>query len=65
MLLYVHLVDHIDYKSDTKAYGLTRCANNVCTLEILRDSYPYCLQHELRHAFEGNWHANRETLEDC
>lgn len=65
VLLYVHLVDHIDYRSDTKAYGLTRCANNVCTLEILRDSYPYCLQHELRHAFEGNWHANRETLEDC
>lgn len=65
VLLHVRLVDHIDYKPGTEAYGLTRCANDVCILQILRDRYPYCLQHEIRHAIEGNWHAHRETLEDC
>lgn len=65
VLLHVRLVDHIDYKPGTKAFGLTRCANNVCVVEILRDRYPFCLQHEILHVFEGDWHAHRETLEGC
>jgi len=48
-----------------KAYGLSRCANNVCVIEILRDRYPYCLHHEIRHVFEGDWHAGRESIEGC
>ena len=65
VLIHVRLVDHIDYKPGTEAFGLARCANDVCVLEILRDRYPFCLQHEIRHAFEGDWHAHRESLEDC
>jgi hypothetical protein len=65
VLLHVRLVEHIDYKPGTEAFGLTRCANDVCVVEILRDRYPYCLQHEIRHIFEGDWHAHRESIEGC
>ncbi|WP_312168694.1 hypothetical protein [Stutzerimonas kunmingensis] len=64
-LIHVRLVDHIDYKPGTEAFGLSRCANGVCVVEILREHYPYCLGHELRHVFEGDWHAGHETLEGC
>lgn len=64
-LIHVRLVDRIDYKPSMEAYGLSRCANGVCVIEVLRDRYPYCLEHELRHVFEGSWHSGRETLEGC
>lgn len=64
-LIHVRLVDHIDYKPGTRAFGMSRCANGVCTVEILRDHYPYCLDHELRHVFEGDWRAGHDTVEDC
>ena len=28
-------------------------------IEILRDYYPECLEHEIRHVFEGLWHDQR------
>ena len=65
VLIHVHLVDHIDYQPGAEAFGLSRCANGVCVLQVLRDRYPFCLLHELRHAFEGDWHPGRETLDDC
>jgi hypothetical protein len=65
VLLHVRLVEHIDYRPGSTAFGLTRCANNVCVVELLRNRYPYCLQHEIRHVFEGDWHAHRESIEDC
>lgn len=64
-LIHVHLVDHIVYKPGTEAFGLPRCANGVCVLHVLRERYPFCLLHALRHAFEGDWHPGRETLDDC
>ncbi|WP_312938310.1 hypothetical protein [Stutzerimonas nitrititolerans] len=64
-LIHVRLVDRIDYKPGTQAYGLSRCANGVCVIEILRDRYPFCLNHEIRHVFEGDWHAGRESIEGC
>ena len=30
-------------------------------IEILRDYYPECLTHEIRHVFEGAWHDQRTT----
>lgn len=30
-------------------------------IEILRDYYPECLEHEIRHVFEGAWHDQRTT----
>lgn len=65
VLIHVHLVDHIDYQPGAEAFGLSRCANGVCVLHVLRERYPFCLLHELRHAFEGDWHPGRETLDDC
>ena len=65
VLIHVHLVDHIDYQPGAEAFGLSRCANGVCVLQVLRERYPFCLLHELRHAFEGDWHPGRETLDDC
>ena len=33
----------------------------LSTIEILRDYYPECLEHEIRHVFEGAWHDQRTT----
>ena len=64
-LVHIKLVDHIDYKPGYEALGLSRCTNGVCVVEIRRDLYPQCLLHEMRHVIEGDWHAGRETTEDC
>lgn len=31
---------------------------------VLRE-YPYCLQHEVRHCLEGEWHGNAPNDDDC
>jgi hypothetical protein len=46
-----------------KTKGIATWAGSLCTI-TLRE-YPVCLQHEVRHCFEGNWHEGRETTEDC
>ena len=33
----------------------------LSTIEILRDYYPECVTHEIRHVFEGVWHDQRTT----
>lgn len=38
---------------------------DYCTLYIKRSTYPYCVAHEIRHAFEGNFHGNAWSTEDC
>jgi len=64
-LVHIRLVDAIDYKPGYDALGLSRCANGVCMVELRKDLYPQCLTHEIRHVFEGDWHAGRETTEGC
>jgi len=64
-LVHIRLVDQIDYKPGYEALGLSRCANGVCVVEVRRDLYPTCVTHEIRHVFEGDWHAGRETTEGC
>ena len=64
-LVHIRLVDQIDYKPGYEALGLSRCANGVCVVEIRRDLYPAYITHEIRHVFEGGWHARRETTEGC
>lgn len=64
-IVHIKLVDQIDYRQGYEALGLSRCANGVCVVEIRRDLYPQCLTHEMRHVFEGDWHARRETTEGC
>lgn len=64
-LVHIRLVDQIDYRPGYDALGLSRCANGVCVVEVRRDLYPACVTHEIRHVFEGDWHAGRETTEGC
>lgn len=35
----------------------------ICRIELRE--YPTCLLHEIRHCFEDNWHAGRDTTEGC
>ena len=41
----------------------TTVGNGFCVIELT--DYPKCLQHEMRHCFEFNWHEGRETTADC
>ncbi len=55
-------------QGDSIIHGLAFCTNThpqFCTLEISKENYPDCLYHELRHAFEGNWHEGYESVWDC
>lgn len=64
-IVHIRLVDTIDYKPGYDALGLSRCANDVCVVEVRKDLYPQCVTHEIRHVFEGDWHPRRETTENC
>lgn len=58
----IKLVDDLPMRQ----YGEARCSvDGVCILEIKRDTYPMCITHEVRHAFEGNFHGNQPSDEDC
>lgn len=35
----------------------------LCIVQLRR--YPRCLQHEMRHCIEGNWHGDAPNDEDC
>ena len=71
----VKFVDHIPTPVEkdgkwVKTYGITECSNfdnnqPICSIELLKEDYPDCLYHELRHVFEGNWHEGYETTWDC
>jgi len=46
-------------------YGLSSCKDGECEIWIRRSVYPKCLVHEIRHAFEGDFHKGRASTEDC
>lgn len=49
-----------DWPAGTAA--ITRgSGTGLSTVEILRDYYPECVTHEVRHVFEGAWHDQRTT----
>lgn len=43
--------------------GYAEITEDTCAIYLRK--YPICLQHEIRHCFEGNWHEGRKTDEDC
>ena len=43
--------------------GHAQWVGQLCTI-TLRE-YPVCLQHEVRHCLEGDWHGNRASNRDC
>ena len=45
----------------TRGYSITR--NGKCYVYILEEWYPYLLDHEIRHCFEGHWHGDSRNIE--
>lgn len=61
-LVVIKIVDSPgpDWPAGTAA--ITRgSGTGLSTIEILRDYYPECVTHEVRHVFEGAWHDQRTT----
>lgn len=47
-------------------FGRATClANNLCTIEIRRETYPDCVGHEIVHGHSGGWHEGYETTWGC
>ena len=47
-------------------FGRATClANNLCTSEIRRETYPDCVGHEIVHGHSGGWHEGYETTWGC
>lgn len=59
----IHVVERIPGR--TNLYGLSSCTGGVFDIWIRRSVYPKCLVHEIRHAFEGNFHTMGPSIEDC
>ena len=45
--------------------GRANWFSDTCTVWLRRSTYPRCLQHEIRHCFEGPFHGNNASSEDC
>lgn len=58
----IELVDRFD---NPRQLGNADCTNGICYIKILKGRYPDCITHEVRHAFEGPWHGNNPSSEDC
>ena len=61
---FVHykIVDELTPPQKPNVVGFTRCSEGgICEIQILRDYYPECLEHEDRHIFEGDWHDDIPT----
>lgn len=61
---FVH-AELVDSFTNPSQRGQAVCNGNVCKVQILRKHYPFCLQHEMRHVFEGAWHGDLKTTADC
>lgn len=61
--VHIKVVERIPGRSNL--YGLSSCRDGECELWIRRSVYPKCLAHEIRHAFEGNFHPAGPSTEDC
>lgn len=63
VMVRFELTDDLPYGTT----GITTCVkgSSYCTVRLRKSTYPKCLLHEARHPFEGNWHAGRESEEDC
>lgn len=43
--------------------GRQQTVGGVCFIKLKK--YPICLQHEVRHCIEGNFHEGKPSDEDC
>ena len=61
-LVVVKIVETPGHDWPAGSAAITRgSGTGLSTIEILRDYYPECLTHELRHVMEGAWHDQRTT----
>ena len=64
-LLHIKLIESF---SDPLQQGLAEwnVEQTECTVTLIKDEYPRCLQHEVRHCIEGHWHPEeQDNSEDC
>lgn len=60
--IHFKLVDAVTITSMEGKAGVAICTSaGICEIQIRRDRYPECVEHEVRHAFEGPWHGSRPT----
>lgn len=43
--------------------GRHQTVGGVCFIKLQR--YPVCMQHEMRHCIEGDWHKGVKSSKDC
>ena len=61
-LVVVKIVDAPASDWPAGAAAITRgLGTGFSTIEVLRDYYPECVTHEIRHVFEGAWHDQATT----
>ena len=61
-LVVIKIVDAPGRDWPSGAAAITRgLGTGLSTIEILRDYYPECVTHEIRHVFEGAWHDQATT----
>lgn len=48
---------------DLPVQGTQEYIGGRCVIKLRK--YPVCLQHEIRHCIEGDWHEGVSTTEDC
>ena len=61
-IVHYKIVESLDPPQKPNVVGFTRCLDyGVCEIQILKNYYPECLQHEGRHVFEGEWHGDMST----
>lgn len=61
-LFVVKIVDSPGHDWPAGTAAITRGAGTgLSTIEVLRDYYPECVTHEVRHVMEGAWHHGQPT----
>ena len=61
-MVVVKIVETPGHDWPAGAVAITRgLGTGLSTIEVLRDYYPECVTHEIRHVFEGAWHDQRTT----
>jgi len=57
----ITIVDEIVPYQGDEVVGYADCKFGLCSIQILRSHYPDCIEHEIRHGFEDDWHGDIPT----
>lgn len=53
----------VEQDVDLPTLGRQQTVGGLCFIKLKQ--YPICLQHEVRHCIEGDWHKGVKSDEDC